>query len=244
MSLLDALLLDPVRIDYWLAVRGDSCSGSGTREDPYNCSFINTPTTLVSQISASGTTATAMAPGHGLKNGERVLVWGATGSVNARSYNGVFTVLNATPSSFQYVMTGSPTLNAAGTVQCRRNPFLFDQVMRSLPTTTPIAVHLGSGTFYTLGYHEGLSGGWQILNKMRIVGEGIDVTTVSVAAVTAWSQNAYAMGHDLESALGTSPNLRDYVEIRDLTLLLEGSTLFPPPTTIDPLSTIGGVLLM
>ncbi|MBI1839304.1 MAG: hypothetical protein HYR88_00430 [Verrucomicrobia bacterium] len=141
-------------------------------------------------------------------------------------------------------MTGTPSGNATGTIQCRRNPFLFDQVMRSLPTTAPIAVHLGSGIFFTLGYHEGLSGGGQILNNMRIVGEGIDVTTVTVVAVTAQSQNAYAMGHDLVSPSGTAPNSRDFVEIRDLTLNLDGSGVFPAPTVIDSLSPVGGVRLM
>jgi hypothetical protein len=36
MSLLDALLLDPVRIDVWIAKRGDGIVGSGTQTDPYD----------------------------------------------------------------------------------------------------------------------------------------------------------------------------------------------------------------
>lgn len=36
MSLLDALLLDPVRINVWVAKRADGISGSGTQNDPYD----------------------------------------------------------------------------------------------------------------------------------------------------------------------------------------------------------------
>jgi hypothetical protein len=40
MSLLDALLLDPIRIDVWIANRGDGIAGSGTQTDPYDGSTL------------------------------------------------------------------------------------------------------------------------------------------------------------------------------------------------------------
>ena len=40
MSLLDALLLDPVRINVWVACRTDGILGSGTQNDPYDGSSL------------------------------------------------------------------------------------------------------------------------------------------------------------------------------------------------------------
>jgi len=39
MSLLDSLLLDPARLDVWIALRTDGVKGSGTESDPYNGSL-------------------------------------------------------------------------------------------------------------------------------------------------------------------------------------------------------------
>lgn len=36
MSLLDALLLDPYRINVWIAYRTDGVAGTGTQNDPYD----------------------------------------------------------------------------------------------------------------------------------------------------------------------------------------------------------------
>ena len=93
MSLLDALFLDPVRINIWISKREDNAEGTGTQQDPY--------------------------------------------SGNTQS--------------------------------------LFDAVMRDKvgPNT---CVHLGPGIFETAGYHEGISGSWELKPGMRIVGSGMDVT--------------------------------------------------------------------
>ena len=40
MSLLDALLLDPVPFDFWIALRSDGINGSGTQSDPYDGSNV------------------------------------------------------------------------------------------------------------------------------------------------------------------------------------------------------------
>src|SRR5258707_1224336 len=53
---------------------------------------------------------------------------------------------------------------------------VFDTLMNGFdPYTT---VHLGAGLFTTNGYASGISGGWQPKRGQRIVGSGIDVTTV------------------------------------------------------------------
>jgi hypothetical protein len=99
MSLLEALLLDPVRINVWIAKRGDGIAGSGTQTDPFD------------------------------------------GSTLAK----------------------------------------FDALMSGMAVNT--CVHLGPGEFETAGYYNGLSGsGWQAKSGMRIVGSGIDVTTLKLVS--------------------------------------------------------------
>jgi hypothetical protein len=129
MSLLDALLLDPVRIDVWVAKRTDFVAGSGTQNDPYD------------------------------------------GSTLAK----------------------------------------FDKLMRdSVGTYT--CVHLGPGEFETAGYYEGIGGVfWQAKTGMRIVGSGIDVTTLKLLSAAS-SQRAYAVAHQLSSSTV------DFFEISDLTI--------------------------
>jgi hypothetical protein len=132
MSLLDALLLDPVRIDVWVAWRTDGVAGSGTQQDPYD-----------------GSTLTK-----------------------------------------------------------------FDTLMNALPANT--CVHLGEtvspNVFQTAGYYDDLSGtGWQAKSGMRIVGSGIDVTTLKLVSA-ATTQRAYAIAHAITSSTV------DFFEVCDLTI--------------------------
>jgi hypothetical protein len=90
----------------------------------------------------------------------------------------------------------------------------FDAVMNSLPVNTK--VHLGPGTFSTRGYADGVSGGWQPKPGMKIVGAGIDVTVLKLAAMQTSNAQFYAIGHDLVS--GGQANLMDSVELSDLTI--------------------------
>ena len=53
MSLLDALLLDPLRIDIWVAKRTDGVGGSGTQNDPYDGSTTTKFDTLMNGFSAN-----------------------------------------------------------------------------------------------------------------------------------------------------------------------------------------------
>ena len=45
-------------------------------------------------------------------------------------------------------------------------------------------VHLGPGTFVTSGYSDSVSGGYQVKPGMKILGSGIDVTKLVLAAVS------------------------------------------------------------
>jgi hypothetical protein len=120
MSLLDALLLDPLRMNVWVAVRTEAVpvAGTGTQNDPFDGSsaakfdaLMNALPVPVSGINYSGTTATVTAISHGFSNGNSVLIAGVT---NSSLYNGTFSISNATDNTFQYTMTGTPTAPAQG----------------------------------------------------------------------------------------------------------------------------------
>jgi len=101
------------------------------------------------------------------------------------------------PDSFEvYVAIGSG--GGSGTIS---DPYLvntaslFDPLMNSFqPYTT---VHLGPGLFPTQGHADGVGGGWQPKRGQRIVGSGIDVTTVKLAPASPTADKAYfAIGVD------------------------------------------------
>ncbi len=216
MGLIEAFLLEPPRIDFWIADRSDGSSGSGTQLDPWNGRFNNTTSYTPSSISRTGSTATLNLTSHPFKVGDRILVTGATGA-DAKFYNGSFTVVSAPTNSLTYTMVGTPGARASGTLSVRADPYRFDTVMRSLPAGVAACVHLGPGEFQTLGYHEDLSGGWQLKPGQRIVGSGMDVTRIKLVNTTAVDQKAvYAMGHDL--SVGGAANLVDFTSIESLTV--------------------------
>lgn len=139
MSLLDALLLDPYRINVWISYRTDGVAGSGTQNDPWD------------------------------------------GSTAAK----------------------------------------FDALMNGLSTNT--TVHLGPATssnpFQTTGFwsnSDGTTGsGWQPKAGMRIVGSGIDVTSLKIMGATdpaTGTRHYVAIGHALSSST------LDYFEVSDLTI--------------------------
>src|SRR5437762_3346745 len=108
MSLLDALLLEAFPLDVWIAVRTDGVRGTGTENDPWNGSIANTHTFPVS-ITNNGTnnTAVATSTNHPFKNGDLVLISGATGA-DAKYYNGTFSISNVSTNAFEYTMWGIP----------------------------------------------------------------------------------------------------------------------------------------
>ena len=85
----------------------------------------------------------------------------------------------------------------------------FDALMSGFSPNTRI--HLGPGIFQTNGYADEVGGGWQAKIGMKIVGSGIDVTTLQLAA-TATDAHFYAIGHVL------SITTLEYFEVADLTI--------------------------
>ncbi|HEV2392535.1 MAG TPA: hypothetical protein VG146_09250 [Verrucomicrobiae bacterium] len=131
MSFVEALLLDPYRMDLWVAMRTDGVAGTGTQNDPFD------------------------------------------GSTQAK----------------------------------------FDAIMSGVAANT--CIHLGPGMFQTNGYSDGASGGWQPKAATRIVGSGVDITTLKLAGSSA-NAHFYAVGHAVSS--GGQPNSLDFVEVADLTI--------------------------
>jgi len=60
------------------------------------------------------------------------------------------------------------------------NAGLFDEIMSELPDSPPVRVHLGSGEFLTKGFADDVIGGWEPKPGLKLVGSGIDVTTLKL----------------------------------------------------------------
>src|SRR5437773_7597116 len=141
MSLLDSLLLDPQKLEVWIALRTDGVKGSGTESDPYDGSPRLEKPISVSSLTAAGQEATSNATNHGYSNGDVVTIAGATGT-GAQFFNGRFVIYSVDASSFKYWMTADPgTSSASGTITGARTFFQFDEIMSSLPANATI--HLG-----------------------------------------------------------------------------------------------------
>jgi len=88
----------------------------------------------------------------------------------------------------------------------------FDTLMSGASVPANSCVHLGPGIFDTAGYYDGLSGsGFQAKTGWRIVGSGIDVTTLRLVT-PATTQRVYAIAHALSSSTV------DSFEVSDLTI--------------------------
>src|SRR5258707_717309 len=118
MNLLDALFLDPAPFDYFCAYRSDSLPGTGTLNDPLNCSTQWEPARAVTSLTNSGQEATAtVSPVQGLANGDVVTVAGVI-ETGPSQWNGTFAIysLNSGANTFKFYMTGVPPDPATGTM--------------------------------------------------------------------------------------------------------------------------------
>src|SRR5437870_9274218 len=96
------------------------------------------------------------------------------------------------------------------------SPGKFDGIMNALSGST--LVHLGPGTFETNGYSDDVSGGWQMRPGMRIVGSGIQATTLKLVNATTANVQYFAVGHKLTIGTPAVPNPMDSSEVSDLTI--------------------------
>jgi hypothetical protein len=93
-----------------------------TADEPLTLSFDLAADVEISEITFSSATATVTtAAAHGYSNGDQVNISGAT-ETNAALYNGDFAISNASGTTFDYTMTGTPTANATGTLLANAGP--------------------------------------------------------------------------------------------------------------------------
>ena len=96
----------------------------------------------------------------------------------------------------KYLAVRSDQVGGTGTLSDPLNAntsTIFDTLMSSFSENT--RVHLGPGTFETKGYYDGLIGGFQAKKGMKIIGAGIDITTLKIAASTESDKQFFAIGH-------------------------------------------------
>ena len=95
-----------------------------TADEPLTLSFDLAADKAITSITFSGSLATVTTTAaHGYANGNQVNIRGAA-APNAALYNGDFVISAAGGSSFQYTMTGTPTLNATGTLLANKGPIV------------------------------------------------------------------------------------------------------------------------
>src|SRR6266542_3672496 len=211
MSLLDALLLDPYRINSWISYRADGVNGSGTQNDPYDGSANLAAPVTISGFTNSALEATATSSlAHGYSVNDVVTIDVQT---NPASWSGTF-LISSVPSSttFKYLMNNLPGGTPSGTMTASKVlGYRFDGIMSTLGSN--VRVHLGPTSanrpFLTKGYPG--TGGWQAKAGMKIIGSGIDVTTVRLVGDPAGG-TYYAIAHDL------SAGPVDYFEVSDMTI--------------------------
>ena len=86
----------------------------------------------------------------------------------------------------------------------------FDEKMNLFAAVSNVNIHLGPGAFETNGYNG--TSGWQARPGMKIIGAGIDVTTLRLVNVAPSTPTHYfAVSHSLAT-------LADTFEISDLTI--------------------------
>lgn len=211
MSLLDALLLDPQRIDTFVALRNDEVVGSGTQTDPFNASPRLDVKKGISSFTPSGTEALANSTAHGYSNNDVVVVSGATDP----AYNGIFVIYGVATNSFKYQMDSVPAVGGGAAASAQKALELrFDTVMSTLVSINT-CVHIRPGVIPTRGYKD-TSPAWELKAGLRIVGSGIDVTRIKLMATATTATRCYAFGHALIAA--AAANLVDFCEICDLTI--------------------------
>jgi hypothetical protein len=215
MSLLDALLLDPYQINVWIAYRTDGVKGSGTQNDPWDGSTYFAAPVTISGLVNTGLEATATTSvAHGYSANDVVTVDVQT---NPAGWSGTFLIYTVTSTTFKYLMNnllggGTPSgMSASKALSSGSSFFRFDGIMNTLVANT--CVHLGPTTanrpFLTKGFKVEGALGLSVKPAMKIVGSGIDVTTLRLVGQAGM---CYAIGHDFAAGMV------DYFEISDLSI--------------------------
>jgi len=195
MSLLDALLLEPLKTTVWIALRNDQNLGDGTPSNPYN-GGLQLGRSLGVSLTRNGNEGVADtgASPHGYSEGDMVQISGVTGGA-AEQWNRVFGIYGVTPTTFLFAR-GVPFGEPNGFPVVAPVTFLLDKVLSNLRPYT--RVNLGPSPrdgamkaipFQTRGYAPQGVGSWQPKSGQKIVGAGIDVTTVQLVGAGVFNIN-------------------------------------------------------
>lgn len=206
--------------------------GSGTESDPWNGAVEATQQFAISgaNVSVSGPsgnliTVTIVSTTHPFNTLDHVLMSGFDGP-NGELLNGTFVVNKLSGTSFSYTLPYNSVANDglapaspfAGSIKCQKDPYRFDAIMRSLPTGTPVTVHLGPGLFQTKGYLAGGGTdvvGWRPFSGMHIQGSGISLTILQLVQARGRNKAYYAIG---VPGMGNAFPLLESFEAQDLTV--------------------------
>jgi hypothetical protein len=212
MRLSDALFLEPAALNMWIAARTDGLAGSGTAHDPFNGATRQEAKLEIglSYLNESPQEARInTAPiAHGFVNGDVVKILGVTGPF-AAIWNGTFGIYEVSEFGFRYFMKKSlpPDQPVEGNPTGARLTFPFDEVMREIPPNTRI--HLGPGVFQTRGFGTDAVGttderGFQVKSGWKIVGSGMDVTTLQLVGADIADYHYHALGMPIEPEQGST----------------------------------------
>lgn len=187
MSLLDTFITEPPPSEVWITIRSSEFSGSGTEADPYNGATIPTSSVAIASFligaPVPGTNLTTVtvttSVSHNLKTGDIVKIEGATDS----RFNASFPVTVQSDTAFTCTVWNIPPSPAPTGGTCRKDPYLFDAVMRKLQqANVPVRVRIGPGVFETKGYGAAADQvSWRPISGMKMVGSGLAVA-ISLAA--------------------------------------------------------------
>jgi hypothetical protein len=216
MPLTDSLLVEANRFNIWIAARTDRIYGSGTPSDPYNGS-VRQGNKIDVVLSNSGAIATANTEpiSHGYDAGDMVAIADALGD-DAALWNGTFAIHDVTLTTFKYTMAGPPQNPALGSPTASLQTIQFDRLMRELPGN--LRIQLGPGEFQTRGYsHSGILG-FQPKTGQKIVGAGVEVTTIKLVGATQADEHYHAVGMKIEADEEGEPAPLDHFELSDLTI--------------------------
>jgi hypothetical protein len=118
-------LAENVRLDRGVAqVRKGAkrlATGISTADSPLVLDFALAGDVTISTITRSGTLASVTtSAAHGYAAGNKVNIRGASDPL----YNGDFTIANASGTTFEYTMTGTPAADATGTLRANKGPIV------------------------------------------------------------------------------------------------------------------------
>jgi hypothetical protein len=216
MPLLHAFLQDAAPFNVWIAARTDGLGGSGTAQDPHNgaARLGHAIPVVLNNVSREATAITGTTP-HGLVDGDVVTIASVTG-LDAGLWNGTFGIYGVTPFSFKYLLRKALFNPPLGNATVTRLTFPFDEVMRNAPPN--IQIRLGPGTYLTRGFASNDSRGWEPKSGQKIIGAGMDVTTLQLVGAENADQHYHTIGMPIEPSGTTAIAALESFEVADLTI--------------------------